>query len=151
MKRTVLSFVFDGDRLLMIHKKRGQGAGKWNVPGGKIQDGEKSISAAIRETEEETGLTPKHPEKIGTLEFHFPKGNHWENVCEVYVSKSYSGCLIKETEECTAAWVPVSEIPYEKLWDSDRRWLPLVLKREPFHRVYVFDENDIVIEEKTLE
>ncbi len=150
MKRTVLSFVFDGDRLLMIHKKRGQGAGKWNVPGGKIQENESVIAAVFRETEEETGITPINPEKIGTLEFRFPNGNNWENICEVFVAKSFSGRLVGETEECSAMWVPVAEIPYEKLWDSDRCWLPLVLKRETFHRLYVFDENDSVIEEKIL-
>ena len=151
MKRTVLSFVFDGDRLLMIHKKRGQGAGKWNVPGGKIHDGENELSAVIRETEEETGITPEEPKKIGTLEFRFPKGNHWENTCEVFVAKKFNGDLVLETEECRASWVQIDKIPYEKLWDSDKRWLPLALSGKPFHRVYVFDENDKVVEEKVLD
>lgn len=150
MKRTVLCFVFDrvNDSLLMIHKKRGQGAGKWNVPGGKIQASESELDAAIRETQEETGITPKNLAAIGELEFYFPSGNHWENHCTVYRAGSFSGALISESEECSARWVPVKEIPFEKLWDSDRLWLPLVLEGKEFRRSYVFDENDRVTEEK---
>jgi 8-oxo-dGTP diphosphatase len=151
MKRTVLSFVFDGDRLLMIHKKRGQGSGKWNVPGGKIKDNETPEAAVIRETEEETGIIPTDPKQIGILEFRFPKGNNWENLCDVFIAKSFTGCLQSETEECSAEWTPIEKIPYDKLWDSDRRWLPLVFSGEPLHRIYTFDENDKVIDEKVLD
>lgn len=38
--------------LVMYHRGR-----YWNFPKGKIEPGEKSIEAALRETEEETGLT----------------------------------------------------------------------------------------------
>jgi hypothetical protein len=45
----------------------------------------------------------------------------------------------------------VKEIPLEKMWDSDRRWLPLLLSGRKFHRVYRFDEHDQVVEEKVLD
>lgn len=152
MKQTVLCFVFDetSQSLLMIHKKRGQGAGKWNVPGGKIQAGESEKAAAIRETIEETGITPSNLEKIGELTFLFPKGNHWENHCSVFQTNTFSGSLVTETEECSAEWISLEQIPFDKLWDSDRIWLPLVLAGKNFHRIYTFDENDQVVEEKIV-
>lgn len=151
MKRTTLCFVFDGDLLLMILKKRGQGAGKWNVPGGKFAPGETAEAAAIRECVEETGIVPSNLEHRGTLEFFFPAGGSWDNTCEVFVSRKFSGSLIAESEECSAHWIPVKEIPLEKMWSSDRVWLPVLLSGRKFHRAYRFDQHDQVIEEKVLE
>src|SRR3989338_8949463 len=97
IQRTVLTFVFDDDKLLMILKKAGQGIGKWNVPGGKCQDGESDEAAAVRETREETGITPHSLERAGALEFFFAEGGSWSNTCEVFLSRSHSGELIAET------------------------------------------------------
>lgn len=152
IKRTTLCFVFDekNNSLLMIHKKRGQGAGKWNVPGGKFQATETAEQAAIRECREETGIVARDLQHQGTLEFYFPEGNSWNNICEVFVSTAFSGELVAENEECSASWVKLNKIPMEKMWDSDRMWLPLLLSRKKFHRAYTFDAGDKVIEEKNL-
>ncbi len=150
IKRTVLVFVFNGDDLLMIKKKRGQGAGKINVPGGKIQPGESEEDAAKRETLEETGISPGKLSLAGKLEFYFQDGSSWDNVCSVFVTNESTGELLKESTECNAFWVNSGEIPLEKMWASDRLWLPLLKNRKPFHRIYVFDHNDQVIEEKII-
>ncbi len=39
MQPATLCFVQDGDRLLLIEKKRGAGEGLWNGPGGKVYIG----------------------------------------------------------------------------------------------------------------
>ncbi|MGE3261022.1 MAG: 8-oxo-dGTP diphosphatase [Bacteriovoracia bacterium] len=150
IKKTTLCFVFDeiNNSLLMIHKKRGQGAGKWNVPGGKMQEDETPEAAAIRETKEETGITPSNLQYAGKLEFYFPAGNSWDNICEVFTANQFSGQLITDGEECSASWVSLDKIPLEKMWDSDKRWLPLLLSRKKFHCSYTFDANDNVTHEK---
>lgn len=150
LKHTVLCFVFRNERteLLMIRKKRGQGAGKWNVPGGKLAPGEIPEQAAIRETEEETGIRPITIERAGKLEFYFPVSDAWDNVCTVFVSDHFIGNLADENEECSAHWVRVSEIPYDQMWDADRRWIPLLLEKRPFHRVYSFNAGDLVTSEE---
>ncbi len=142
VKHTTLCFLFSENALLMILKKRGQGAGKWNVPGGKIAEGESALAGAIRETEEETGLRPTDLMELGRLEFSFPEGNSWDNHCSVFVSRNFSGDLVAENEECSATWVPIDEIPFDKMWESDRIWVPLVLAGKKFHRAYVFDAKD---------
>jgi 8-oxo-dGTP diphosphatase len=134
----------------MIHKKRGQGTGKWNVPGGKLVPGETSEQAAIRETKEETGLQVFALQEIGKLEFYFPKGNSWDNHCTVFLTDQFEGSLINETDECSCAWVSMEKIPYDKMWDSDRLWVPFVFKGQNFHRAYIFGENDQLIEEKII-
>lgn len=150
IKKTVLCFVFRDAELLMIHKKRGQGAGKLNVPGGKLLPGESEEQAAARETLEETGILPAGLRLAGRLEFYFPVSDSWDNTCAVFVAERCSGTLVPETEECSALWVPRASIPLEKMWDADRLWLPLLLAGKPFHRAYVFDRHDKVLEERDL-
>ncbi|MEM6822896.1 MAG: NUDIX domain-containing protein, partial [Verrucomicrobiota bacterium] len=65
VQRAVLCFVFRDDEVLLIEKKRGLGAGKINGPGGKIDPGETALESAIRETQEEVGITPDSPKACG--------------------------------------------------------------------------------------
>jgi 8-oxo-dGTP diphosphatase len=44
-----LLFIIEGDRILLIEKKRGLGSGKVNAPGGRLEPGETAFEAAIRE------------------------------------------------------------------------------------------------------
>ncbi len=152
IKKTTLCFVIDRARaqLLMIEKKRGQGAGKWNMPGGKFAAGETAAQAAVRETIEETGIEPLEVREVGMLEFYFPESSSWDNICHVFVCEKFSGELISKSEECDAHWVPLDKIPYDKMWDDDRLWVPLVFAGKRFHRVYVFDAQDRMKEEKVL-
>lgn len=152
IKRTVLCFVFDrkSDRLLMIHKKRGQGSGKMNVPGGKIRNGESDEAAARRETIEETGIVPRELRQAGKLEFYFPQSDSWDNTCSVFTTETFAGSLVPENEECSAMWASCASLPLDKMWDADRLWLPYLLAGRPFHRAYVFDRNDKVLEERVF-
>lgn len=70
----VLTFIEDGESLLLIHKKRGLGAGLFNAPGGRIDPGETPEQAAVRETEEEICVTPSGLTKAGILDFAFTDG-----------------------------------------------------------------------------
>ncbi|MGC5325641.1 NUDIX domain-containing protein [Brevibacillus sp. SYSU BS000544] len=61
LARHVLVFAFWNDKLLFtLHTKRGI-----ELPGGKVEAGESSIVAAIRETYEETGCILSAIEKVG--------------------------------------------------------------------------------------
>jgi len=144
VKRTTLCFVFNRAEglLLMIEKRRGQGAGKWNVPGGKLHAGESEEAAAIRECEEETGIRPAAVTLAGRLEFYFPESKSWDNTCAVFTAEAFTGTLVKESEECFAHWVKLDAIPFDRMWDDDKLWVPLLLRGKPFHRIYTFDAHD---------
>lgn len=43
-------------RILLVKRAFDPGAGKWSIPGGLVEVGEKLSEAAVRETEEETGI-----------------------------------------------------------------------------------------------
>ncbi len=62
-------FIVKDEKILLIEKKRGLGAGKINGPGGKIDPGETPLQAIIRETQEELLITPINPRKLGELWF----------------------------------------------------------------------------------
>ncbi|MEM9057182.1 MAG: NUDIX domain-containing protein, partial [Pseudomonadota bacterium] len=47
-----LLFVVRGGEVLLIHKKRGLGAGKINGPGGRVEPGETVQECAVREVRE---------------------------------------------------------------------------------------------------
>ena len=62
MRRCVMALVLDdpGDRVLLVWRHRFIiGKWVWELPGGYVDDGEDGVTAAIRETEEETGWRPR--------------------------------------------------------------------------------------------
>lgn len=82
--------------------------GKWEFPGGKIEHGELSREAAVRELEEETGLVDFFidEEPFAFTEVYDTEiGHHWFNVC--YHAALISGeAVIVEPEKCSGmVWV----------------------------------------------
>lgn len=135
MRATLLFVVRDGS-VLLIHKKRGLGAGKINGPGGRLEPGETPRQAAIREVEEELGVTPHDPEERGLLQFQFTDGL----TIEGHVFHS-AGCRgePRETDEAIPLWTPLDRIPYARMWADDRYWLPEFLAGRRFHGRFLFD------------
>lgn len=123
--RAVLCFLRSPKRqVLLIHKKRGLGAGKVNAPGGKAEGAETLAQTAIRETQEEVGLTPVAPQHRGWLRFAFADGYLLE--VHIFTATSWTGTLT-ETDEALPFWVREEDIPYDTMWQDDRFWLPDIL------------------------
>lgn len=125
---TVCYIVEDG-KVLLIRKKRGIGAGKINGPGGKVDPGETMEASAIRETQEETGITPHGLELRGMLHFDFEGGAPLE--CGVYLASGWSGTLT-ETPEAIPFWHRVDQLPFDEMWADDREWMPLLFSGRKF-------------------
>lgn len=135
-----LMFIVRGDEVLLIEKKRGLGAGKINGPGGKIDPGETPLQAAVRETQEELHVTPLEPRKLGELWFVM---SHVPDIrCHVYRAENYAGTPT-ETDEAAPLWTPVDRIPYPRMWEDDRHWMPLLLANTPFHGRFVFENESM--------
>lgn len=132
----VLTFVRRGGKLLLIRKKRGLGAGKFNAPGGRIEAGETPEAAAVRETQEELCVTPTRLRPAGRLYFQFVDG--YSINCHVFTASDAIGTAT-ETDEAVPFWCAEDAIPYQEMWSDDRLWLPLLLERRPFEAWFVFD------------
>lgn len=122
-----LLFLCCDDRVLLIRKKRGHGAGKINGPGGKLDPGEAPLRCALRETREETGVEVMDPELAAIMRFVELDGEQWLGY--VFVGHRYHGTP-RETKEARPQWFPVSALPLGEMWEDDRYWLPRVLAGE---------------------
>lgn len=152
-KLFTLVFVFDDDhhRLLLGLKKRGLGTGKYNGFGGKVEVNESIEMAAIRELNEECGLTSK------TSGLKFAGINFFDFidnpvVFEVHIFKiNYSNVegVIVESDEMKPQWFDYDEIPYDQMWPDDRHWFPALYKKDvTFTGHYLFEsiETDTIVQ-----
>src|SRR6185369_15637381 len=110
-------------------------------PGGKIEPGETALESALRETQEEIGVTPREIDERGTLCFQFVDG--YSLHCVVFFARDYEGELI-ETVEATPLWFEMDAIPYDEMWADDRYWLPRALQGERFAGRFEFDGDTML-------
>ena len=133
-----LCFVLDGDRILLIRKKRGLGAGKINGPGGKLEPGETPLACAVRETREELGITPTGLALRGELRFQFTDGYRLHG--HVFAASGFEGEPV-ETAEATPLWTPVDDVPFDEMWQDDRLWFPHFFAGRRFDGRFLFDSD----------
>lgn len=132
----------DGEKgFYLIEKKRGLGAGKINAPGGRFELGETAEECAIRECQEEIGLTPSGLILVAELSFVFADG--YSLFGYAFIASSYSGTLI-ETDEAKPFFCPEDKIPYEKMWADDILWLPLALEGKLVQGRFLFDGDTML-------
>ncbi len=144
-KLFTLCFVLGEGNVLLGLKKRGFGAGRWNGFGGKVNSGEDIKEAAIRETQEESGIVVRDLIQVGTHEFEFSSDPGTILEVHVFRCQNYSGEII-ETEEMKPCWFPNPDIPYAEMWPDDIHWLPLLLEGKKFETRFLFGEGDTLLE-----
>ena len=137
----VITYLFTDDKVLLIDKKTGLGRGLVNAPGGHIEETETALEAAKREFKEETGLVVDDLQLRGKLNFQFRDG--LSERAYVYFAYQSEGEMA-ETSEARPFWCPVSEIPYDKMWEDDQHWLPLALEGKKFEGFFIFDDQTMV-------
>ncbi|MEY2469109.1 MAG: 8-oxo-dGTP diphosphatase [Actinomycetota bacterium] len=108
--------VVDEDRLLMIRRGHGPGAGEWSIPGGRVERGETLIEALVREVFEETHIEVVVDHFIGfaesiTDEFHF--------VFMDYAATALDAEVIAAGDDAAeAAWVLLADVVELNLVDG---------------------------------
>lgn len=139
--RATLVFVFRGDEILLINKKTGLGKGKVNGPGGKVDPGETPEVCAVRECQEELGITVSDLEYCGQHRFQFVDGysiHVW-----VYRTTAFEGVPVS-SPEADPLWVRQDEVPYDEMWEDDRLWLPMMIRGERFQTRWIFDGDHML-------
>jgi 8-oxo-dGTP diphosphatase len=136
-----LVFVVQDGKILLIDKKTGFGKGKVNGPGGKLEKGESPEACAVRECQEELRITVSNLRFCGQHRFQFVDG--YSLLVWVYSSEEFEG-IPTETIEARPLWVPLDEIPYERMWEDDHLWLPMLLAGQRFQGRWLFDGDTML-------
>ena len=155
MKKATLCFMVrktQNDQLLLGLKKRGIGCGKFNGFGGKVKENETVEEAVLRELYEETSIKSqtKDIRKVGELTFLFPSVPEWDKIVHVFLIDGWEGEPI-ETDEMRPIWFDFQSIPFEKMWQDDKHWLPLILQDKKVRASFVFKEDNERIQDMKLE
>jgi 8-oxo-dGTP pyrophosphatase MutT (NUDIX family) len=128
---TTLLFLLRDGEILLAMKKRGHGVGNWNGVGGKAEPGETALAAAIRECQEEIGVTPIKPKLVGRLKFLDQSDPNFCHDSHIFVTANWQG-EPHETDEMRPQWFTLDSIPYDQMWPDDRFWLPPLLQGKLF-------------------
>ncbi len=103
-------------KILMVKRKREwdeQAHGKWELPGGKVEFGEKPKETVVREIKEETGFKTREPELIPETYTHLWE---YENRKTHLVILSYTCRLDGGSKDCSdknvmdVEWLSMEEI-----------------------------------------
>ena len=87
VRNAVRVFVVAGNKVLCIRYKE-ENIGYIDIPGGKIEEGETGVEAAIREVKEETGIEVSNLEEVGNVVIEYPDRIYNMNV---FVANDYKG------------------------------------------------------------
>lgn len=149
MQDATLCFLLRGNpprEVLLGFKKTGFGSDKYNGFGGKVEPGETIAAAAARELSEEAGVAvdPAKLRRVAHLTFLFPVKTEFNQVVHVFVAQAWQGDPA-ESREMRPAWFNVDEIPFDRMWDDDAYWLPLVLRGKKVRATFWYrDDNERV-------
>lgn len=120
------------DGMVLVQNRRDPNWGGLTFPGGHVELGESLVDSVIREMQEETGLTVKHPRLIGTKSW-MQKDGSGRYLVLLYVANEYEGEL-HSSEEGDVRWMTLEEM----------RTGPMVEGMELYFRVFLDrDVNEI--------
>ncbi len=115
--RVVAAVIKDNDRIFATARGYGEYKGRWEFPGGKIEDDETPQQALIREIHEELSVDIEVDDLIRTIEYDYPQF-HLSMDC--FYAKIRTGQLqLNEAED--ARWLSKNQL-------NEVNWLPADLE-----------------------
>ena len=98
----------DAGRLLLIKRGHEPAAGRWSIPGGRIEAGESDVDALVREVREETGLEVAAGRLLGAVQRPGLAGA----VVDIrdYLAVVTGGELAAGDDAADARWVPAAQL-----------------------------------------
>jgi 8-oxo-dGTP pyrophosphatase MutT (NUDIX family) len=150
VQATICEITKDGKLLLQFKAAGKFGEGKWNGPGGKLKLDETPEEGVIREVKEETGLTIFNPKLRGQIDFFFGEKQEPDWNTYIFHVSEFSGEL-KPNDEGELSWFNLENIPYDKMWQDDEYWLPVLISGEEFKGTFWYNEDGSVLIRHRLE
>jgi 8-oxo-dGTP pyrophosphatase MutT (NUDIX family) len=99
----------------------------WSLPKGHIENGETAEQAAVREIEEETGITGRVIAPLGTIDFWFvAEDRRVHKTVHHFLLQATGGELSDaDIEVAEVAWVPLGELETRLAYADERRLVRL--------------------------
>jgi len=126
---SVHTFVRSADRILLVKRARPPLRGLWGLPGGAVELGETVEQAAVRETEEETGLTVTVTRFLGYIDAidRDDKGQiQWHYVIFYFEATTLDQVPKPGDDAAAVHWVQQQDLGHYDLTDAVRRCLTWV-------------------------
>lgn len=141
VRATVCFIERDGKILLQLKAAHKFGGGRWNGPGGKVEEQEEPEDGIIREVHEETGLTIEKPRFHGVMAVVFGAPEKYRLTAHIYTAHTFTGSP-SGNEEGRLRWFPRDRLPYDRMWLDQRYWLPIVLAGGHVQGLCVFESDE---------
>lgn len=117
----------DEGRLLLARRAQEPYAGRWDTPGGFLEEGEHPVEALIRELEEETGLTVAVGDFVGVFPDAYGEGpDAVEIVNLVWEATIVSGEPAPADDVSELGWFALDALPPDD--ELSFRWIAPMLR-----------------------
>lgn len=158
--QAVVGYLRDGQRVLLGERKKvsgGLGQSLIAGIGGKVGDfpeikDETPEEAMDREASEEIGgekglkvLEKSYKGRVRFIFAHKDPDSKWNQDVKIYEITRWEG-EPTETESTRPMWFSVDEIPWERMWEDNQHWLPLVLQGQEVDAIFIFSGDNKILE-----
>lgn len=148
-RKAVRCYLIKENKVVVIKYKKGnKKQGYYDIPGGKIEEGEVPKQTAYREMKEETGIDIKKLKKKGNMIIEYP--NRIFDL-DVFLCSEYEG-ETQEFEENISEWIEIKELlQKEKILSSimllDRFFIEALIGENIKFDMYIkVDEKEKILE-----
>lgn len=120
--KVVAAIIRDGNRIFATQRGYGDFKGGWEFPGGKIEPGETSQEALMREIKEELETDITVGELIDTIEYDYPTFHlsmdcFWAEIVsgDLVLTEHEAAKWLRKDELDTVEWLPADITLIEKI------------------------------------
>ncbi len=125
-------------RVLVQNRRKGNWDGL-TFPGGHVEPGESLVDSVIREMQEETGLTIRHPRLIGAKNWMQDDGGRY--IVLMYTADEYEGEL-RSSDEGKVCWMTLDEMKAGRMADGMELYLDVFFDKKLSEIWYERDRGD---------
>ncbi|NLM42296.1 MAG: (deoxy)nucleoside triphosphate pyrophosphohydrolase [Firmicutes bacterium] len=111
----IAAIIQRGDEVLLCQRRDGALAGKWEFPGGKLENGETPEECLVREIEEELGIQIEVDHIYQAVHAQY---DHGDFLVIAYLARQTGGEITLRVHSA-CAWVPVAQLEQYDLADAN--------------------------------
>lgn len=146
IRKAVKCLLIENGKIVITKYLEGNKVGYYDIPGGKIEDGENPEETAIREMKEETGILVSNLIKKGIFEVEYPDRKFY---FDVFMAKEYEG-KPQNFEENISEWMNINELLNKEKILSNILMLDKLFNRALYNESYNFHIKVKVDEQENI-